>query len=101
MELDTGLPVALAASDLAAVAPTRYLDVLLERMRAVAPEIESGMIENIIVQYNMQVHAQNRYRLQRYDAKVLLFDPDGPSNGLLPQQFPTRSEGRCVGKKCV
>src|SRR3546814_5629068 len=48
MELDIGLPVALAASDLAAVAPTRYLDVLVERLRADAPEIESGMMENVI-----------------------------------------------------
>src|SRR3546814_4455304 len=35
----------------------------------------------------MQVHAQHRYRLQRYDAKVVLFDPDGPYNGLLAAQF--------------
>lgn len=87
MELDTGLPVALADSDLATVAPTRCLDVLLERMRAVAPEIDPGMIENIVVQYNVQVHAQHRYRLQRYDAKVVLFEPTGPYNGLLAAQF--------------
>lgn len=87
MELDSGLPVALADSDLAAVEPTRYLDVLLERWNTVAPEIESQMIEKIIVQYNMQVHAQHRYRLQRYDGKVVLFEPTGPYNGLLAAQF--------------
>lgn len=87
MELDTGLPLALTDAELSQVAPARYLDLLLERVKVVAQEIDPGMIEKIIVQYNLQVHAQHRYRLQRYDGKVVIFDPEGPYNGLLAAQF--------------
>ena len=87
LELNTGLPFALTDAELSQVAPTRYLDVLLDRVKTANPEIDPGMIEKIVVQYNLQVHAQHRYRLQRYDGKVVIFDPDGPYYGLLAAQF--------------
>lgn len=87
LELNTGLPFALSASDLSQVAPANYLDRLLERARNAAPEVDREMIKNIAVQYNLQVHAHHRYRLRRYDAKVVIFDTRGPCSGLLAAQF--------------
>jgi len=87
LELNTGLPFALTAAELSQVEPTQYLDLLLARVKAAAPEIDPRTIENIVVQYNLQVQAQHRYRLQRYDGKVVIFDPEGPYNGLLAAQF--------------
>jgi len=86
-ELNTGLPFALAPSDLPESAPDRYLDALLARVRSVAPEIDPETIERIVVQYYLQVRSQHQYRLQRYDGKVVLFDPEGPYCGLLAAQF--------------
>jgi hypothetical protein len=87
LELNTGLPFALTQSDLSQVGPDRYLDVLLARVKSVAPEIDPEAIENIVIQYNLQVRSQHEYRLQRYDGRVVLFDPDGPYQGLLAAQF--------------
>lgn len=87
LELNSGLPFALSASELSQVAPANYLDRLLERAKNAAPEVNREMIENIAVQYNLQVHAHHRYRLRRYDAKVVIFDTKGPCSGLLAAQF--------------
>jgi amino acid adenylation domain-containing protein len=87
LELNTGLPFALTESELAAVGPDRCLDVLLARVKSVAPEIDPGMIENMVVQYQLQVRSQHEYQLQRYDGKVVLVDPAGPYQGLLAAQF--------------
>ncbi len=87
LELNTGLPFALSADDLSQVAPAEYLDRLLERATNAVPEVDREMIGNIAVQYNLQVHAHHRYRLRRYDAKVVIFDTRGPCSGLLAAQF--------------
>jgi amino acid adenylation domain-containing protein len=98
LELNSGLPFALTDSELAAAAPDRYLAALLSRVARVAPEIDPQMIENIVVQYQLQVRAHHAYRLQRYDRKVLLFDPRGPYYGLLAAQFrPYVSDLRVCG----
>ena len=87
LELNTGLPFALSEAEIAESAPDRYLDALLARAKRVAPEIDPEMIEKIVVQYQLQVRSHHAYRLQRYDGRVMLFDPRGPYNGLLAAQF--------------
>lgn len=87
LELNTGLPFALTDAEMTAAAPDRYLDALLSRVQRVAPEVDPQMIAQIVVQYELQVRSQHAYRLQRYDGKVVLFDPRGPYSGLLAAQF--------------
>jgi len=87
LELNTGLPFALTDAEMAEAAPDRYMDALLARVKRVAPEIDAEMIENIVVQYQLQVRSHHAYRLQRYDGWVVLFDPRGPYYGLLAAQF--------------
>jgi len=87
LELNSGLAFALGADDLSQVAPANYLEMLLARAKNAAPEVSREMIENIAVQYNLQVHAHHRYRLRRYDSKVVIFDTKGPCSGLLAAQF--------------
>jgi len=88
LELNTGLPVALTDMELSQVEPNQYLAVLLARVKAVAPEIEAGTIENIAIQYYcLQTRAMQAYRLQRYEGKVVIFEPDGPDKGLVAAQF--------------
>ncbi len=87
LELNTGLPFALTESELAQVGPDGYLAALLARVKSVSPEIDPETIENIVIQYSLQVRSQHEYRLQRYDGKVIIFDPDGPYQGLLAAQF--------------
>jgi amino acid adenylation domain-containing protein len=87
LELNTGLPFALTESELAQAGPNGYLAVLLARVKSVSPEVDPETIENLVIQYELQVRSQHEYRLQRYDGKVVLFDPDGPYHGLLAAQF--------------
>jgi len=87
MELNTGLPVALAREDLAGLEPEHYFDALLARVARVAPEMGAETIERIAVQYGQQVRAQNLYRLQRYDGDVVLFDPDDAYQPLVEAQL--------------
>lgn len=87
LELNTGLPFALMPAELDALAPERYLDALLVRVRSVATGVDTETLERLVVQYALQVHSQHRYRLQRYDSTLVLFDPDGPHHGLLASQF--------------
>ena len=79
--------VGLDASELAGVPPDRYLAILLAKVKAVAPEIDSQSLENMVVQYYWQTRAQHAYRLQRYDGKVVLLEPDGPHRGVVASQF--------------
>ncbi len=88
LELNTGLPVALTDAELSQVEPDQCLALLLARVTAVAPDIEPETIENIAIQYYcLQTRAMQGYRLQRYDGKVVMFEPDGPHKGLVSVQF--------------
>ena len=87
MELNTGLPVALAREDLAGLESEHYFDALLAKVARVAPEMGAETIERIAVQYAQQVRAQNLYRLQRYDGEVVLFDPDDAHQPLVEVQI--------------
>jgi hypothetical protein len=87
LELNTGLPFALTARELSQSEPSQYLAALLARVKQVAPDIDPGTIENIVIQYYLQTGAQHDYRLQRYDGDVALFEPNGPHSGLLAAQF--------------
>ncbi len=87
LELNTGLPFALTAAALSHVEPDQYLAVLLARVKHIAPEIDPATMENILIQYPLQVRAQHGYRLQRYEGKVVIFEPDGPHRGLLFAHF--------------
>lgn len=87
LELNTGLPFALTPEELAPLEPERYLGALLEKVRSVAPDVETETIEKLVVQYQMQVRSQHQYRFQRFDGTLVLFDPDGPHHGLLASQF--------------
>jgi len=87
MELNTGMPFALREVDFEGVEPARYLELLISRVGRVAPEVDTTMIENLVRQYGTQVRAQQRYRLGRYDGRVVLFEPASPYAGLVPAHF--------------
>jgi thioesterase domain-containing protein len=87
MELNTGLPLALKPDDLAALKPDQYFDAFFAKVSAAIPDVDREMIERLVVQYQLQVRSQHRYRLQGYDGAVELFDPAGPYFGLLPLVF--------------
>jgi hypothetical protein len=87
MELNTGLPLALKLDDLAALEPDRYFDAFFAKLAAAIPDVDREMIERLVVQYQLQVRSQHRYRLQWYDGAVELFDPAGPYFGLLALVF--------------
>ena len=82
LELNTGRPFAIQAAELDAVAPSEYLDVLLARVAKVDASIEPEMIRRAVIQYELQVKSQHRYRLRRYDGTVYMFDASGPFSGL-------------------
>jgi amino acid adenylation domain-containing protein len=87
MELNTGLPLALKPEDLAALEPEQYFDAFFAKIGAAIPDVDREMIERLVVQYQLQVRSQHRYRLQWYDGAVELFDPAGAYFGLLPLVF--------------
>jgi len=82
LELNTGRPFAIQESELDAVAPTAYLDVLLAHVARVDASIEPEMIRRAVIQYELQVKSQHHYRLQRYDGTVYMFDIAGAFSGL-------------------
>lgn len=83
LELHSGLPFALSEEDFDGVEPEDRSRVLTSRVAAVAPEVDPAMIERMVVQYELQVRAQHRYRLARYEGPVLLVEPVSPYAGLL------------------
>ncbi|HEY6948617.1 MAG TPA: AMP-binding protein, partial [Gemmatimonadales bacterium] len=87
LELNTGLAFGLSASDLTKVEPDRRLGVLLDRVKSLAPDVEPESVERMVIQYYLQTRAQHLYRLQPYDGKTVIFEPEGPYNGLLFVQF--------------
>jgi len=87
MELNTGLPLALKPEDLAPLEPEQYFDAFFAKISGAIPDVDREMIERLVVQYQLQVRSQHRYRLQWYDGAIELFDPAGPYFGLLPLVF--------------
>ena len=61
--------------------------LLLDRVKSLAPDVEPESIERMVIQYYLQTRAQHLYRLQRYDGKTVIFEPEGPYEGLLFAQF--------------
>jgi thioesterase domain-containing protein len=87
MELNTGLPLALKPEGLDLLEPGDYFDAFFAKIGAAIPDVDRDMIERLVVQYQLQVRSQHRYRLQWYDGAIELFDPAGPYIGLLPLVF--------------
>ncbi len=83
LELNTGLPFTLDPAELSRAPGDRYLDVLLARVKAVAPDVDPSTIESLVVQYYLQAWAQQAYRLRRYGGRIVLFEVEGPYRGLL------------------
>ena len=78
LEISTGRPFAIEGPD---------LDALLARVAHVDASIDGEMVRRAIVQYELQVRAQHRYELQRYDGAVHLFEVAGPYAGLIAAQL--------------
>ncbi|HET9634663.1 MAG TPA: AMP-binding protein [Gemmatimonadaceae bacterium] len=87
LELNTGRPFAIQETELDAIAPSLYLDVLLTHVARVDASIDPDMIRRALVQYDLQVKSQHHYRPQRYDGAIYLFDADGPFSGLEAAQL--------------
>jgi amino acid adenylation domain-containing protein len=83
LELNTGLPFTLDPAELCRVPQDRYLEVLLARVKTVAPDVDPATIESLVVQYYLQAWAQQAYRLRRYGGRIVLFEVEGPYQGLL------------------
>ncbi|HJT96896.1 MAG TPA: AMP-binding protein [Rhodanobacteraceae bacterium] len=96
LELNTGLPIALAPEELAPLDPGRYFDALFAKMSAAIPDVDRAMMERLVVQYQLQVRSQHRYRLRRFDRTVVLFDQAGPYYGLLAQVLEPYVDGLVV-----
>lgn len=87
-ELNTGLPFALTDAEFAGLAPEQYLEAFLARVRQVTPDVDSGTVERILLQYyGLQIPATHFYRLRNYDGKVVIFEPEGMQAGLLAAYF--------------
>ena len=83
MELNSGLPFLLSDADFEGVAPERRLAVLQARVDEVMPQIDADMLERIVIQYEMQVRAQHRYRIRPYPGRALVVEPSTPHAGLV------------------
>lgn len=83
LELNTGLPYALAPEDLDAVPPEEYLAVLRARVDAVSPEVDFEVIERVIRQYPLQAEAQESYEFRSYDGEVRLVEASTAYTGLV------------------
>jgi len=83
-ELNTGLPFALKDADFNGRGPDECVAVLLERVKAVTPDVDPETIERILVQYYcLQLPATHFYRLKQYPGRVEVFEPSGIQEGLL------------------
>ena len=87
LELNTGLPFALAESDFAGLEPDRYLGVLEARAVRLMPDVDPTMLARIVAQYPLQVGAQHAYQVSPYDGRVLLVEPQTQYAGLLELQL--------------
>jgi amino acid adenylation domain-containing protein len=87
LQLGTGLPVALDASELACCGPDGCVQTLVAKVVGAAPETDPRTLENLVVQYDLQARSQTRYRLRPYDGSVVLFEVAGPYQGLISAQL--------------
>jgi Thioesterase domain len=88
LELNTGEPFALTPAELSSVGPDQYFPAFLARVKQVSPDLDPVIVDRIYSQYfGLQVPAQQRYSLGRYDGEVLLIELDGPSSGLVSAQL--------------
>lgn len=87
LELNTGQPFAIGNFELDSIDPSAYLDILLARVAEVDANIDVDLITRVLVQYGLQASSQHRYRLQRYDHSVHLFDAASPQSGLIAAQL--------------
>lgn len=87
LQLGTGLPVALDASEVAGCGPDGCVPVLVAKVLSVAPETDPRTLENLIVQYQLQLRSQENYRLRLYDGHVVVFEAAGPYQGLVSAQL--------------
>lgn len=87
-ELNTGLPFAMTDADFAGRAPEEYLETFLARVRQVTPDVDTGTVERILLQYYaLQIPATHFYELRNYDGRVVIFEPEGVQAGLLAAYF--------------
>lgn len=87
LQLGTGLPVALEESELAGCGADGCVPILVAKVQKAAPETDPRMLENLIVQYQLQLSSQEHYRLQPYDGRVAVFEAAGPYQGLVSAQL--------------
>jgi hypothetical protein len=87
LELGTGLPVAVDASELAGCGPDGCVPILVAKVLSVAPETDPHALENLVVQYQLQLRSQENYRLRPYDGQVVVFEAAGPYQGLVSAQL--------------
>jgi acyl-coenzyme A synthetase/AMP-(fatty) acid ligase len=87
LEMNTGRPLALEPDDLArdpAGAQDTPFQRLLDRVAAVAPDLDPGGLERVATQYPLQVRAQQQYRIRPLDVPTLMVEPRTRYRGLLP-----------------
>ena len=87
LELGTGLPVALDASELAGCGPVGCVPVLVAKVLKIAPETDPRTLENLVIQYQLQLRSQENYRLRPYDGRVAVFEAASPYQGLVSAQL--------------
>jgi amino acid adenylation domain-containing protein len=87
-ELNSGLPFTMTDADFAGRRPEEYLAAFLEKVKAVAPDVEPETVERILIQYyGLQLPATHFYELRNYDGKAVIYEPAGPQTGLLAAYF--------------
>jgi hypothetical protein len=88
LELNSGLPFTMTDDDFSGKEPDQYLATFLARVKAVSPEVDPETIERILIQYYcLQLPATHFYRLKNYDSRVVIFEAEGPNEGLLSAYF--------------
>lgn len=87
LELNSGIPYALAESELDGVAPEDYMSVLRARVESLSPEVDFSTIQSVARQYPLQLRGQEYYQPQPYDGEVLLVEASKPYAGLVSAQL--------------
>ena len=87
LELTSGLPLSLSETELAATPPDGYVGLLVERFRQASYEIDPDVLDRMVVQYVLQVRAQQNYRLRPFDGEAVLVTPASPYAGFLAVQL--------------
>ena len=97
-ELNSGLPFAMSADDFEGLMPDQYFSRFAERVLRQMPEMDGESLRRIVIQYELQVHAQHGYRPARFDGRTVLVEPDTGYAGLVAQVLQPfhRNLERCV-----